>query len=504
MGIPAYFSHVLKTIDDILVAIKEKPKPDVFFVDANSIIYDSLRELQYNGDDESFEITLMKAVRDAISDLYFKVDPKKFMFVSFDGVAPVAKLKQQQKRRYKSHMESTILPFISEEQDTTLCWNTRKITPGTKFMDNLMKFLNINLSMNPKIKLSSSNEKGEGEQKIFQHIRNNNMRDANVIIYGLDADLIMLSLANIEFCGSIKLYRETPEFIRQINSNYDPNTDYLLDIKRLQCELEDQCINKNIKDYVFFSFLIGNDFLPHFPSISIRSGGMEYLWKQYLRCNVNLINNDNSINWRSLKTFISQLANEEETRMIHGFQDRMKKKIQMSSRGMMDNKKLLQNMPILMNSTEQFINPMEDGWEERYYNKLLSCKNSESMLTEISKNYLSGLEWTWKYYTECCYDWEWYYKYNYPPLLKDLCRFIPYDANNYINLMNNDSVVNAITQLAIVLPVEDYDIIPRSIPKTIKNSDYDLEWSYCRYYWESHIISDFDYKSLNKKIEKYI
>ena len=42
--------------------------------------------------------------------------------------------------------------------------------------------------------LSDSNERGEGEHKIIHYIKNNNINN-NICIYGLDSDLIMLSLS---------------------------------------------------------------------------------------------------------------------------------------------------------------------------------------------------------------------------------------------------------------------------------------------------------------------
>ena len=52
-----------------------------------------------------------------------------------------------------------------------------------------------------KVILFSSSEIGEGEHKIFSYIRNNKNKHIykTTIIYGLDADLIMLSLKHLSF-----------------------------------------------------------------------------------------------------------------------------------------------------------------------------------------------------------------------------------------------------------------------------------------------------------------
>ena len=73
-------------------------------------------------------------------------------------------------------------------------WDTNQITPGTKFMNQLSIYLqNRCKEFNVHCVLSDSNEPGEGEHKIMKYMDTLPMNTTNVV-YGLDADLIMLSM----------------------------------------------------------------------------------------------------------------------------------------------------------------------------------------------------------------------------------------------------------------------------------------------------------------------
>ena len=239
MGIPSFFSHIVKNHGSIIKKIVElNKKMNNLYLDSNSIVYDCLRSIKYTRDLQ-FEKELMQAVCLKIDEYIKAIKPNNTILIAFDGVAPVAKLEQQRTRRYKSDLESKIKKQLN--LDDKKCWDTRAITPGTKFMRKLNNYIKKYYHANEKkynvdkIIVSGSDEKGEGEHKIFNHIRKfeTQHKKQTTIIYGLDADLIMLALNNLPVAKWIYLYRETPEFITYIDKNLKPNETYVVDIPEL-------------------------------------------------------------------------------------------------------------------------------------------------------------------------------------------------------------------------------------------------------------------------------
>ena len=82
--------------------------------------------------------------------------------------------------------------------------DTNATPPGTEFMEKLAGEISswINATENKKLEgikvvFNSSKLPGEGEHKILNFIRTNaNELHGNFVIYGLDADLIMLSMVS--------------------------------------------------------------------------------------------------------------------------------------------------------------------------------------------------------------------------------------------------------------------------------------------------------------------
>ena len=155
-------------------------------------------------------------------------------------------------------------------------------------------------------------------------MRKNDLSLDNIALYGLDSDLIMLSIFHINQCKNIYIFREAPEFVKNmlpIGTVTDNNEPYFLDIELLSSSIiEDMhCCDRDIYrvyDYVFLCFLLGNDFLPHFPAMNIRTHGIDVLldiYNQYIgkHPDAYFISDQNKIQWKYVSRFINELAKRE-------------------------------------------------------------------------------------------------------------------------------------------------------------------------------------------------
>ena len=503
MGIPAYFVNLIKKYKSILHPIYSNI--DYLFLDSNSIIYDSLSKIDYKAG--NIENQLIKLVESKINHYITIINPKKKVYIAFDGVAPVSKLEQQRQRRYKSFIQSTVL---SETQK----WDKCAITPGSKFMDSLSNHLK-NKFNTPKFILSTSNDPGEGEHKIFAFIRENNFdADDKLVIYGLDADLIMLSLCNLQYHDKIYLYRETPHFIKSVDKTLENDKLYLFNIPKFSESLQNEIENKFNKhdflnDYILLCFLCGNDFLPHFPTISIRSDGLKFLldnYKYYQSINSIPLTKDNQIQWKQLKKYINLIQNDEEKRLINEHNQRNNNKNFNKFRSLEDK---YNAFPRIDREIENRINPYQIYWQSRYYSELFKIDINNGRKKQICLNYLEGIEWCLNYYTLGITNWDWCYNYSYPPLLQDLKDFIP---DFKITFLENKKTapIHPISQLAYVIPSASFHLLPSALSKYLLENhhqwyqdDYNFEWSYCTYTWESHLhLSKIQIPKLEKIVKK--
>jgi 5'-3' exonuclease len=165
----------------------------------------------------------------------------KHVYVAFDGLVPYAKIIQQ---RYRRMRKGETGPF-----------DKHQISPGTPFMKELAMTLRF---MYPEIVVSDTLEPGEGEHKIFTWLRTlSDTERKSICIYGLDADLVLIALAQ-NHLGDIVLLRETEE--------HGFST---LSVNGLAGVLP---LDKDT--YIQMSIMcFGNDFMPSLAMFSLREDG---------------------------------------------------------------------------------------------------------------------------------------------------------------------------------------------------------------------------------------
>lgn len=310
------------------------------------------------------------------------IRPRKLLFMAIDGVAPRAKMNQQRSRRFRAAQEAkekeeqrleqialfeAMGKVVSDETKNAKTWDSNAITPGTPFMDLLAESLRYwvikKLNTDPgwsnlEVIISDASVPGEGEHKIMDFIRRQRIsptHDPNTkhVIYGLDADLIMLALATHEphfrvlredvfaqdkstacrNCGqeghfAAQCTVDKTALKEPVDKIEKPLADskpfIFLDVSILREYLEIELdvsapfqfdFERAIDDWVLLIFFVGNDFLPHLPSLEIREGAIDMLvgiWKRELHTMRGYLTNHGTIELRRAQIILNALARRED------------------------------------------------------------------------------------------------------------------------------------------------------------------------------------------------
>jgi len=335
MGVPKFVQEFVSKYPTVFGRLPNRVSS--LSIDFNALIHQVAQEVYGYGpkvslavkeeikktDKKILKSRLMDKITEKISELVMEVKPHDTLILAVDGVVPVAKQWQQRQRRYRAANESTTGESkVSSESKTSKeepIFDTNLITPGTPLMKEIDTYLTEWLNLNkeklpPHIIYSSYRSKGEGEHIIMEHFRQlakkgGLTKDLNHVVLGLDADLIFLSLINPT--KNIYLYRNRNDQIVDVQGFREVIIKLLLESPTA------------LDDFLVMSFLIGNDFVPAIPTLSLKDHALNEMIKVYNKLRKNnksfALTKGEDIIFTNLKDFLTELGLIESDLLAYVF-----------------------------------------------------------------------------------------------------------------------------------------------------------------------------------------
>lgn len=478
MGIFNFFPWMKRVYPSCISTVSKnatmKKSVDDFMIDGNCIYHPAAQKIFKYGEYKkrtsllhdtktNVEVEVESLYKDVFNEICSKMDelirivkPRKRFIMCTDGSAPLAKQFQQRCRRYKSSMDG----------GGDGVFDPNSITPGTEFMYKMSKHIRSflrdrkkkdDLYRNIEIIFNDERIPGEGEHKLINFIRSHplRMKKNSFCIYSADADLIMLALSTHE--ENFYILRE---------NIYDKHLQqhFCVSLKELRLDLISDLIPinergscgdlhkyKTINDFVLLCFFVGNDFLPHMPSIEIKDGGINQILKIYSKLNMKLTYYDHNgmvkIHIQNFILFCENLA-KIEPRLVN---DRYNSSTYRNSTPL----KCLDNNVTLPEGSVDFI-----GFQRDYYQEKLNI-STVSQVRSLCHEYIRGLQWVITYYTSGIPDWNWKFKEHYGPFVSDLAVHLRTYENTPFTLSTNS--IPPFLQLLCVLPPSSKKLLPNEL-----------------------------------------
>lgn len=260
----------------------------------------------------------------------------------------------------------------NSSQGESRTFHSNAITPGTPFLHKcskrIVEFIRHKLQTDPKwydltVVFSGHDVPGEGEHKIMEFMRHQKHKpnynpNTRHCIYGQDGDLIMLGLATHEpHCcllreevvfdlarrkaleslarleheevslGLDASGKELPPLSTAIQSyihssrfellHFSVLRDYLaLEFETAEAYPSSQFkLEPTIDDFVFMTFFVGNDFLPHMPALDIGDEAFDLLFYAYKRNRGKWLTDN--LYRRTVRTYSNEKNAVPQTKMMH-------------------------------------------------------------------------------------------------------------------------------------------------------------------------------------------
>lgn len=525
-GIPKMFRWLTDQYPNINSRLNEGLTEDVrvdnFYLDMNGIIH----PCTHGNSDEIVvldETAMFKKIFGYVDRLYKIVRPRRVLYLAVDGVAPRAKMNQQRSRRFRSSREAEELAATILARDGKLpegkSFDSNCITPGTDFMLKLSiamtKWIEFKQKTDPfwkngaDVVFSGPDVPGEGEHKVMDYIRKCKDQydpdDPGIchphwnpgmthVLYGLDADLIMLGLVTHE--PHFMLLREKMSVVmagrgrhkhrkKKDMLEYSRDDFELLELRVLRQMFQIQFRkladdgrfdeefdpNRIIDDFVFLCMLVGNDFLPHCPHLEIDNGALSLMLNNYIDLLPEwggYLTDKEKIHPYRFEQFLYHIAAFEEEHFKRRGYEENEPGWQLSGdneqedgdfygmyyggngtphAAIMSNRK---NSNSLMANKKSFDATLNKGegtslsrsYREFYYATKLNWSpgNRDETLKNRRahvRDYLEALHWILNYYHNGCTSWDWYFPHLYSPLCTDIVNISEFYEDTSESIVND-------------------------------------------------------------------
>lgn len=516
MGVPGFFLWLTKNYkkehfvfkksslsqDDPL--LQKVNNIDYFLIDTNCMLHPVCFKILADNskitDMNKLQRKMFTACIEYLEKIIQIAEPKKGVYIAIDGVAPVAKIKQQRSRRFKSIHDRDLYNNIRKKHNKEIpfFWTNSCITPGTKFMRQLNDIIiewSKKFSKKHKLEIiySSCYTPSEGEHKLLQYIYKH--KNYKYMTYGLDADLIFLTLAT--GLEDIYLLRESNQINKKssgfsvvslsIMKNAIYNS-FLIELENNKEYSEENIkLNKEniIRDFIFICYLMGNDFLPHLPSLDIYENAIDTLIMKYIECHYELreyIINGNNINWKFFKMIIEELYLIEEETLVSSYSSKKKFRNNCKSTDPYDIEiSKIENLLFKIKDPVKLGQGQLSEFRERYYKYYFQVEPDEidEFSSKMVYEYIKGLKWVTLYYFDSCPSWNYYYKYDHPPFMYDVYNYIKDKDDLFVNInFELGKALSPYEQLLCVLPKESNFLLPKPIRKLMLNVNSSLAHLY--------------------------
>ncbi|EAN34080.2 XRN 5'-3' exonuclease N-terminus family protein [Theileria parva strain Muguga] len=525
-GVPRLYGWMMENFSRVRTPLEDSEISrgvDYFYVDMNAVIHSATHG-------NLFPVLMMedqqrmRRIVTAMLNTFKLVNPKKMMYIGVDGVCPSAKINQQRTRRFRLYKSSSSDNEYYKGENGEMKYKVNKlkvgaydnvtfnpsyISPGTQFMSmmdseirNWIALQNYEGTWNDcYIVYSGTDVPGEGEHKIYDTIRkmvelDDNVKKSTHLVYGLDADLVMLSL--ITKLPKMYILREEHNFTPHILSKEKPNPyfsketgllhihgkDYIdlktnnyevLSMNVLRRTMYSRCMrvsgtvkndlnrflfhpnskNRLSDDFSLLSFMAGNDFLPHLPTVELCNSSFNDLINMYYKM------------LPKLRGFLTQTYKINTSRL------------QLLMKELCKNEFEYFKMKAMSEKISDYSDPKK--YAKYYYeNKCDIDFNNKKAIRKMCEQYIEGLFWTLSYYHLGCPSWNWCYKYHYAPLVSDLAKV----SGTTIKFYKGEPIT-PLEHLLAITPPNNSQLLP-----PIYRSLSGPEGSLCQYFPEDFEICE--------------